>query len=138
MTATKVGETKPLPEPKLVDLNKLDAAGFEALESQRVRFEGVIIGTINTSGDTPITSTEGKTLNIYKMPAVEGIVAGDIINVIGIIGQFNNYQLRVADKAHVTKATDKFGPVINTDNLKDVQKGKDYRVVVVVTDSNPS
>ncbi|MBU5332877.1 CehA/McbA family metallohydrolase [Anaerocolumna aminovalerica] len=135
MSAAKVGETKPLPEPKLADLNKLDGAGFEALESQRVRFEGVTIGTINTSGDTPITSTEGKTLNIYKIPAVEGIVAGDIINVIGIIGQFNNYQLRVADKAHVTKAADKFGPVINTDNLKDVQKGKDYRVVVVVTDS---
>jgi predicted extracellular nuclease len=135
MSAAKVGETKPLPEPKLVDLNKLDAAGFESLESQRVRFEGVTLGTINTSGDTPITSTEGKTLNIYKMPALDGIVTGDVINVIGVIGQFNNYQLRVADKAHVTKATDKFGPVINTDNLKDVQKGKDYRVVVVVTDN---
>ncbi|WP_313134446.1 CehA/McbA family metallohydrolase [Anaerocolumna sp.] len=135
MSAAKVGDAKPLPEPKLVDLNKLDAAGFEGLESQRVRFEGVTLGTINTSGDTPITSTEGKTLNIYKMPALDGIVTGDVINVIGVIGQFNNYQLRVADKAHVTKATDKFGPAINTDNLKDVQKGKDYRVVVVVTDN---
>lgn len=135
ISEAKVGETRPLPEPKLVNLNTIDNAGYEELESQRVRFEGVTLGAINTEKDTPITSTEGKTLNIFRMPALDGIVAGDLINVIGVIGQFNNYQLRVVDKSHVTKASDKFGPAINTDNLEDVQKGKDYRVVVVVTDS---
>lgn len=135
LTEAIVGEAKILPEPKLINLNTVDAAGLEAVESQRILIEGVTIGTINTSGDTPVTSSEGKTMNLYKMPALTGIVAGDMVDVIGVLGQYTNYQLRVVDKAHVTKSSDKYGPVINIANLEDALAGKDYRVIAVITDS---
>ena len=135
LTEAIVGEAKALPEPKPINLNTVDAAGLEAVESQRILVEGVTLGTINTSGDTVISSSEGKSMNLYKMPALTGIVAGDMVDVIGVLGQYTNYQLRVADKAHVTKSLDKYGPVINITNLEDVLTGKDYRVVAVITDS---
>jgi predicted extracellular nuclease len=135
LTKAMVGEAKNLPEPKLINLNTIDAAGLEAIESQRIRIEGVTLGTINTGGDTPITSSEGKTLNLYRMPALTEIVTGDLIDVIGVLGQYTNYQLRVADKAHVTKSIDHYGPIISMTNPEEALAGKDYRVIAVVTDS---
>ncbi len=135
LTEATVGETKPLPEPRLINLNTVDAVGLEVVESQRILIEGVTLGTINLSGDTVISSSEGKTLNLYKMPALTGIVAGDLVDVIGVLGQYTNFQLRVVDKAHVTKSLDKYGPVISITNLEEVLTGKDYRVIAVITDS---
>lgn len=72
-----------------------DAAGENMLQSTRVQIVDAICGTINTANNTPITQDEN-TLNIYKMPVVEGLEEGDLVTVIGVIGCFNNPQLRIA------------------------------------------
>lgn len=64
------------------------------LQSTRVSIENAIIGEINPSNNTPITQN-GNTLNIYHIPTVEGMIEGDWVNVIGIIGCYNAPQLRV-------------------------------------------
>ena len=69
--------------------------GNDALQSTRVKIEAATIGTINTSGDTPLTQ-DRSTINIYKIPALAGIEEGDIVDVIGVVGYFNNPQIRVA------------------------------------------
>ena len=78
-----------------------DAAGTNMLQSTRVQIVEAIIGAINTSNNTPITQGES-TMNIYKIPVVEGLLEGDIVTVTGIIGCYNNPQLRVASAADVT------------------------------------
>ncbi|MBQ7532313.1 MAG: chitobiase/beta-hexosaminidase C-terminal domain-containing protein, partial [Bacteroidales bacterium] len=78
-----------------------DAAGDNMLQSTRVQIVDAICGTINTANNTPITQGES-TLNIYKMPVVTGLMEGDIMTVIGVIGCYNNPQLRVASAADVT------------------------------------
>ncbi len=69
--------------------------GNDALQSTRVKIEAATIGTINTSGDTPLTQ-DRSTINIYKIPALAGIEEGDIVDVIGVVGYYNNPQIRVA------------------------------------------
>ena len=78
-----------------------DHNGDKMLQSTRVQIVEATIGTINTSNNTPITQGES-TLNIYKMPVVEGLEENDIVTVTGIIGCYNNPQLRVASAADVT------------------------------------
>ena len=69
--------------------------GNDALQSTRVKIEAATIGAINTEGDTPLTQ-DRSTINIYKIPALAGIEEGDIVDVIGVVGYFNNPQIRVA------------------------------------------
>ncbi|MCR4847413.1 MAG: chitobiase/beta-hexosaminidase C-terminal domain-containing protein [Bacteroidales bacterium] len=69
-------------------------SGANTLQSTRVQIVDATIGTINTANNTPVTQ-DGNTLNIYKMPAVEGLEEGDFVTVTGIIGCYNNPQLRV-------------------------------------------
>ena len=71
------------------------AGGADALQSTRVKVEAATIGAINTNNNTPLTQGESST-NIYKVPALTGIVEGDIVDVIGVIGYYNAPQLRVA------------------------------------------
>ena len=71
------------------------------LQATRVKVENATIGTINTSGNTPLTQDES-TINIYKVPALTDIEAGDNVDVISIIGYFNAPQLRVALAEDVT------------------------------------
>ena len=71
------------------------AGGADALQCTRVKVEAATIGAINTSNNTPLTQGESST-NIYKVPALTGIVEGDVVDVIGVIGYFNAPQLRVA------------------------------------------
>ena len=93
------GNELPLAEKTIAEILD-DAAGNNMLQSTRVQIVEAVIGTINTSGNTPITQGES-TLNIYKMPVVDGLEEGDIVTVIGVIGCFNNPQLRVATAADV-------------------------------------
>ena len=74
--------------------------GNDALQSTRVKIEAATIGTINTSGDTPLTQ-DRSTINIYKIPALAGIEEGDIVDVIGVVGYYNNPQIRVAKSEDV-------------------------------------
>ncbi len=78
-----------------------DAAGDNMLQSTRVQIVDAICGTINTANNTPITQGES-TLNIYKMPVVTGLMEGDIMIVIGVIGCHNAPQLRVNSADDVT------------------------------------
>ena len=78
-----------------------DHSGSQMLQSTRVQIVDATVGTINNNNNTPITQGEN-TLNIYKMPVVEGLEEGDIATVIGVIGCYNNPQLRVASAADVT------------------------------------
>ena len=93
------GNTLPLAEKTIAEINA-DGAGSNMLQSTRVKVVNAIIGTINTSNNTPITQGESS-INIYKVPALDGIVAGDAIDVIGVIGCYNNPQLRVASASDV-------------------------------------
>ena len=78
-----------------------DAAGTNMLQSTRVQIVGATIGAINNNNNTPITQ-DGSTINIYKLPVVEGLLENDIVTVIGVIGCYNNPQLRVALASDVT------------------------------------
>lgn len=78
-----------------------DAAGDNMLQSTRVQIVDAICGTINTANNTPITQGES-TLNLYKMPAVEGLLENDIVTVIGVLGCYNAPQLRVNSADDVT------------------------------------
>ena len=70
------------------------------LESTCVVIKNAVIGAINTSGNTTMTVGDS-TINIYKIPALDGIGEGDTVNVTAVISDYNGYQLRVADVAGV-------------------------------------
>lgn len=74
-----------------------------ALEAAPVVIKNLTLGEINTSGNTPVTEGENS-INIYKIPALEGIEAGATVDVKAIVGDYKGYQLRVADAADVTLA----------------------------------
>ena len=69
---------------------------------ERIKVEAVTLGTINNSGNTPITQ-EGSSINIFKIPAIE-FVEGDVVNVIAIVSCYDNAQLRVVNASDVTEA----------------------------------
>ena len=116
------GNALPLAEKTIAEINA-DAAGTNALQSTRVKIVNAIIGAINTSNNTPLTQDES-TLNIYKVPALDNIEEGDAVDVIGVIGCYNDPQLRVALASDVTihetpvqtVATPTFSPVAGTYN----------------------
>ena len=78
-----------------------DHNGDKMLQSTRVKIVEATVGQINTSNNTTISQGDN-TLNIYKMPVVEGLEQGDIMTVTGIIGCYNNPQLRVASATDIT------------------------------------
>ena len=78
-----------------------DFTNGNLLQSTRVKIIEATIGAINNSGNTPITQG-GSEINIYKLPVVEGLVEGDIVTFIGVIGCFNNPQMRIASADDVT------------------------------------
>ena len=86
---------------KTIDEILTDAAGANMLQSTRLKIENATVGTINNNGNTPISQGDN-TLNIYKMPVVDGLAEGDNITVIGVLGCYNNPQLRVNSADDVT------------------------------------
>ncbi|MFH5835482.1 CehA/McbA family metallohydrolase [Proteiniclasticum sp. C24MP] len=94
------GEIKTLPAPKLVTMADLnDSAKAEALESQRILIEEVTLGAIGSN--TQISKDE-LSFNIYRLPTLTGIAAGDVVDVVAVLSQYNAYQLRVAEASDVT------------------------------------
>ena len=83
----------PLEVKTIAEINS-DYSGSNMLQSTRVRIEDAIIGAINTNGNTVITQ-DGNSLNIYRIPTVDGMIEGDLVTVTGIIGCYNAVQLRV-------------------------------------------
>jgi len=94
------GHQLPLAEKTIAEILE-DHAGDKMLQSTRVQIADAICGTINNNNNTPITQGEN-TLNIYKLPVVTGLEQGDIMTVTGIIGCYNNPQLRVNSADDVT------------------------------------
>ena len=86
------GNTLPLVVKTIAEINE---GGAEALQCTRVKIEDAIIGAINTSGNTTLTQGENS-INIYRVPALNGIEEGDEVNVTGVVGYFNGAQIRVA------------------------------------------
>lgn len=85
-----------------------DYAADSAYESTRVLIKDVKIGEINTSGNTTLTDADGNSVNVYKMPALTDVKAGDQVSVYAVVSDFNKIQLRVAsaDDVTVTKTTE--------------------------------
>ena len=77
-----------------------DYNGDNLLQSTRIRIQNAVIGTINNNGNTPIEQN-GSEMNIYKLPVVEGLIAGDYVTVIGVVGCYNAAQLLVGNAADV-------------------------------------
>ena len=94
------GNPLPVAEKTIAEI-LADHNGDKLLQSTRVQIVEATVGTINTSSNTPITQGES-TLNIYKMPVVEGLEEGDLVTVTGVIGCYNAVQLRVALASDVT------------------------------------
>lgn len=101
----------PLPAPKEIKISDInDNDGGEQYESQRVKFTNVTIGEIVTTGNTTITDSDGKTINIYKVPQLTDIIKDDKVDVIGVCSQFSTsgtggYQIRVASVSDIVKST---------------------------------
>lgn len=94
------GNTLPVAVKTIAEIVE-DFNGNNALQATRVQIENAVIGSINTSGNTTITQGDNSII-IYKIPAVEGLMEGDIVTITGVIGAFSNVlQLRVATAADV-------------------------------------
>ena len=88
------GNTLPLEVRTIAEINA-DFNDDNLLQSTRVKIENAIIGAINYNGITVISQDRAE-LNIYHLPYVEGLIEGDIVTVIGVIGCYNAPQLLVA------------------------------------------
>ena len=116
------GNTLPLAEKTIAEI-LADYGQSNMLQSTRVKIQGAVIGAINTSNNTPIYQGES-TMNIYKIPVVEGLLEGDSVTVTGVIGCYNAVQLRINSASDVefthptlqTVATPTFSPAEGTYN----------------------
>lgn len=103
------GNELPLAVKTIAEINA-DYADGNMLQSTRVKIANGKIGAINTSGNTPMYQGEN-TINLYKMPVVEGLLENDSVTVIGIIGCFNAPQIRINSASDV-EFTHPAGPSI--------------------------
>ncbi|MCQ2309053.1 MAG: chitobiase/beta-hexosaminidase C-terminal domain-containing protein [Bacteroidales bacterium] len=103
------GNELPLAVKTIAEINA-DFAGSNMLQSTRVKIANGKIGAINTSGNTPMYQGEN-TINLYKMPVVEGLLENDSVTVIGIVGCFNAPQIRI-NRANDVEFTHPAGPSI--------------------------
>jgi|GEM_PF-354835 len=88
-----------LPEPKIINIANANTGNYE---SQLVIIKNVTLGA--TSGNyTPVTETTN-TINIYKMPTLTGIQAGDTVDIIAIASDYNGAQLLVRSASDITKS----------------------------------
>ena len=88
------GNTLPLADATIAEINA-DFDSLNLLQSTRVTIEDAIIGAINPSGTTVITQG-GESLNVYHIPAVSGMIEGDLVTITGVISCYNTPQLLVA------------------------------------------
>ncbi len=93
------GNELPLAVKTIAEINA-DYENGNTLQSTRVKIKDAKIGAINTAGNTPIYQGEN-TINLYKMPVVEGLLENDSVTVIGIVGCFNTPQIRINSAADV-------------------------------------
>lgn len=93
------GNALPLATKTIAEINE-DYANGNMLQSTRVRIQDATIGSINTGSNTLLTQN-GSSINVYRIPTVEGLMEGDNVTMTGIIGCFNAPQLRVANASDI-------------------------------------
>ena len=98
-TVLSHNNTLPLAVKSIAEINS-DFNGVNLLQSTRVKIENAIVSAINYTNNTVIQQGEN-TLNIYRLPNVEGLAEGDMITVTGVIGCYNTPQLRVVNASDV-------------------------------------
>ncbi len=138
ITNLEKGAIKALPAAKVMTIEQLlDPEQAEKIESQRVLLKGATIGAINSGGDTPLT-VDGKTINIYRIPALTEIVKDDVVDVTAVLSSNNlSYQLRVAAPEDVVLHVEVTDPVTDEmltglSSLKDVYATASGQVVTTV------
>ena len=87
------GNTLPLVVKTIAEI-LADHEEGDLLQSTRVQVVDAVVGVIDNNSSTPIYQDE-YTINIFKMPVVDGMIEGDIITVIAVVGCYNAAQLRV-------------------------------------------
>ncbi len=128
-----ISSNNALPAPKLITIADIS----DDVEGQLVKVENVTIGTINTTGNTSITDKDGQTINIYKIPALTDIVAGDQVDVIAILSDYKGFQLRVRGAEDVTKVElgpDATAPVITHTPVTSAHISENIEIRATVTD----
>ena len=91
------GNTLPLEVMTIADINE-GASGD--LQCTRVKLESVILG-VTEGNNTPLTQGDDEII-IYKMPTLTDFEAGDIVDVVGVVGYYNAAQMRVCQAADIT------------------------------------
>lgn len=93
-TVEKLRSDSHLFAPQEVTLAEL-LANSEDYVSEYVKIKNVTLGAYDTK-NTPITSADGKTINIYQSSAYpEDMKEGDVVTVLGVFSKYNTtYQLR--------------------------------------------
>lgn len=123
-----------LPAPKTVTISQID----DNIQSQLIELKAVTLGDISTGGNTPVTDSSGNTINIYRIPALTGIVTGDIVDITAVVSCFNNAaQIRVPSADDIKLADlgpDTEAPVITHTAIAAGNTGIDLTVTASITD----
>ena len=91
------GNTLPLEVMTIADINE-GASG--ELQCTRVKLESVTLGA--TEGNNTTLTQGDDEIIIYKMPVLTDIEAGDVVDVVGVVGYFNAAQIRVSFASDIT------------------------------------
>lgn len=74
----------------------------DSLLCRRVKLTELTLGTVNTSGNTVVTDSSGKSMNIYRVPSLgEDALPGATVTVTAVVSIYNSKQLRVANASDV-------------------------------------
>lgn len=88
--------------PLIEDKTLSDVLDDDTLLCRRVKLTGLTLGTVNTSGNTVVTDSSGKSMNVYRIPSLGAdAVPGATVTVTAIVSIFNSKQLRVASASDV-------------------------------------
>ncbi len=113
VTCEKVG-TDELPL-KTVTVKELKNDTAQSLECTRVELKGLTLGTVNTSGNTPLTDGEGNSINAYRAAALADFAAGDKVNLIAVVSDYNGYQLLVESASPAGTTAPEGGYAVDAD-----------------------
>ena len=94
------GNTLPLATKTIAEI-LTDYQGSNLLQSTRVCIQQAIVESINNSGNSLI-SQNGSEINIYHLPVVEGLVVGDFITFVGVVGCYNAPQMLIGSAGDIT------------------------------------
>ncbi len=123
-----LSSSNPLPIAKKTTLAELIAdngsSASQKYESTLIRLYGLTLGTINKTGNTPVTQGSD-TINIYKL-GIDGFKQGDVVNVTALVGDYNGYQLRVLsmEQAPADPVTEDMIKADNAVPIKDINKAE--------------